>query len=238
MDVATQGDSSVGSDGASDSGQDSAEVGSPFCTSLATKPLLCEDFDSLELPGAFFESQVNAGGSLVLDKSAFVSGSRSLAASVSAGASDAAECHLVRNYASAPTVYSLGFSVRIDKVTQGSGVDMARLVLGSGNASHHLILGFGNRLTVGEQFGPGLETFIGHSTSQTMKVGDWARIEVTLNAVAHTLVITLNGVVTVQDTIDSSWVPASQRLQVGISYSGNSGAGWGMHIDDVVYDAK
>lgn len=231
------GDGNSGSDSGSDSALDGTKPNEPFCAKQSPTPLLCEDFDGAPLPGAFATSALSAGGKLGLEEHTPGSGLKYLLSAIDPGATADATAYLYRNYPAANT-FDLGFRMRVEAFTAGKGADIARIVLGNSSATHVLTIGYRGYLELGEQFGPGLETYIGHTTSSSPKVGEWARLAVSLNLSTLTVKATLDGNVVLNEAIDASWVPTVHRLQVGVSYAQGAADGWQLNIDDVLYDAK
>jgi hypothetical protein len=237
------GDSGQGADGGADgadAGDAAPDAPSPDfrCSSLATAPLFCTDFDKGTLQDIVASTNTALGGTVTLDETVYRSTSRSLELTSPALTSGVPVALVSGTFAAAPlTSMLVEFDIRIDSIDKGS-INTLSIYMGGYVLS--VFLG---------QFAPklreGLPVDGGHvytSTDLTApKAGVWVHfaLDIKLAVGASTATLSYDGVAQGPfPLVMESYLAGNWRVDLGLNYITTPDEGREVHVDNLVIDAK
>jgi hypothetical protein len=228
-----------------------ARSGSGFCASQVPQPSFCDDFDEHPLPGAWGTFD-QVGGSLVLDKAAFVSPPHSLLAQDSPLQPNQALDNALRSRFTLPMPPSkivLQFEVQPVAADTSSGaatvvaaLDFVDVSNNRYSAQFALVQQGGVlRLRLEEQSGfvDGGNAYVAHQLPDSLSAGMWTNVRLVITRTAATTAsahVSFGSVSEIDTALAMTVNGTTLQLAIGSSFETEPSQGWKIRYDDIKLD--
>ncbi len=227
---------------------------SAFCASLNPQPLFCADFDEGSY-SASFSSMTTTNGSLALDTAEFVSPPAALVATSNAltGPTGKVDTTLYRTFplAGQTLTATLDVDLRVDRADAApGGAVFAQIGLVDAAGAEYFVQLSETATAAGPLSGDfaevyvpttGPESYVGHGFAQTLPLGTWTHVTLSLTAPfaggAATATLSFDGTEVQTNAIDVRVSNFTPNIGVGLPFSSSPSNGWTAVLDNVTFRA-
>lgn len=230
-----------------DGAPNDAGDGSPatsFCTSLAPAPTFCDDFERVDLRGAWDKVNVSGGATLVLQASTRSKGVELFGSVALANSGGEYNAELTKSFVTASEI-RMSFAFETDAVPSINAVQTPSIYVTSGISNDAFAVYLMTRttgITIVEQSYPGGGgggIFDEHSLSPAVVFGTRQRIEIeTKLAAPPQLTVRVDGAIAYLGAANAALKPGLATAAVGIHYGERPGGPLSVHVDDVAVYVK